>query len=79
MDNKIYKIALPFQTWRQFYYLMLNQHEMETKHGYNVWQAIYNEYGNPQSYLGQDDIGRKQWKKDKMSKQISIRDIRGTK
>ena len=59
------KQALRFQSWRQFYYLLLNREEMQAKHGYDVWKAIQEEYGDPSSYLGPDSIGNWKGKKEK--------------
>lgn len=52
------KIALPFQSWRQFYFLLINREERKRTIGYDVWRAIYLTYGNPMSYLGPDPFGK---------------------
>ena len=66
------KQALRFQSWRQFYYLLLNRKEMQSKHGYDVWKAIHEEYGDPTGYLGPDSIGSWKGKKASHSK-LSLR------
>lgn len=72
------KRALRFQSWRQFYFLLLNREEMQSKHGYDVWEAVFKEYGDPIHYLGPDDVGKWKGKKEKgSSPKLSIRHVYG--